>query len=177
MEVRTRKPALSTLLQRGVVGDEIFQRLVRAESELEAELKDVVAEANALAPGWGQTIFQSAGEMVQNQLLREKLDRIKESIPAEKQVWAETRERARRELEGDAPQGEKVTSKPQPQPIPAPAQSVSQSTPSTTTIATPPKPVTAGSSDEDTVLVETPGADNATSGGGGGGKRKKKNKK
>ena len=166
MEIRTRKPALSTLLQRGVVGDEIYQRLVRAESELEAELKDVVAEANALAPGWGQSIFQSAGEMVQNQLLRGKLDAIKSTIPAEKQKWEETRVAARKELEGDAVDN-KTTEKALPtsvEPVtavPAPAQ---------------PKPVTPGSSDEDAVLVETPG-DNSTPSGTGGGKKKKKNKK
>jgi translocation protein SEC66 len=70
IEVRTRKQALSTLLQRGVVGDEIWQRVVRAEQELEAEVKDVVQEvrlrtgvwkrqARALAkdPGTGDSVF------------------------------------------------------------------------------------------------------------------------
>jgi translocation protein SEC66 len=167
MEVRTRKPALATLLQRGVVGDEIYQRLLRAESELEAELKDVVAEANALAPNWGQTIFQSAGEMVQNQLLREKLDKIKSTIPEEKKAWEETREAARRELEGEA-KTEKINI------LTVPAASA---TPASTFAA---RPATAGSSDEETVMVDAPGSENASSGpatGGGGGKKKKKNKK
>ncbi|RMZ84874.1 hypothetical protein DV738_g253, partial [Chaetothyriales sp. CBS 135597] len=75
LEIRVRKPALSQLLQRGVVGDEIWQRLLRAEQELELEVKDVVSEANALCPGWGAVIFQSAGEMVQNRILRAKLDK------------------------------------------------------------------------------------------------------
>jgi translocation protein SEC66 len=44
IEIRTRKQALSTLLARGVVGDEIWQRLLRAEQELELEVKDVVQE-------------------------------------------------------------------------------------------------------------------------------------
>jgi translocation protein SEC66 len=168
MEIRTRKPALSTLLQRGVVGDEIYQRLIRAEQELEVELKDVVAEANALAPGWGQSIFQSAGEMVQNQLLREKLEKVKESIPAEKQVWEQTREAARRELEGETTEATKSLPTPPPEPAPLTAAKVAG------------RPATAGSSDEDAVLVETPGTgDNATTGGAGGvgGKKKKKNKK
>ena len=47
IEIRIRKPALSTLLQRGVVGDEIWQRLLRAEQELEAEVKDVVQEVSS----------------------------------------------------------------------------------------------------------------------------------
>jgi translocation protein SEC66 len=165
MEVRTRKPALATLLQRGVVGDEIFQRVVRAEQELEAELKDVVAEANGLAPEWGKTIFQSAGEMVQNQLLKEKLERIKGTIPEEKRVWEETRERARRELEGgSAPANVPVST--------AGAGEAALAATTTTPVA---KPVAAGSSDEDAVLVDANAADDE--GASGGSKKKKKNKK
>ena len=73
-EIQTRKGPLNTLLQRGVVGDEIWQRLLRAEQELEAELKDVVAEANALATGWGATIFQTANEIVVNRMTRAKIE-------------------------------------------------------------------------------------------------------
>jgi hypothetical protein len=50
IEIRTRKQALTTLLQRGVVGDEIWQRLLRAEQELELEVKDVVQEVWPLLP-------------------------------------------------------------------------------------------------------------------------------
>jgi translocation protein SEC66 len=181
MEVRMRKPALAALLQRGVVGDEIFQRLQRAEQELELEIKDVVAEANALsgAPGtWGQTIFQSANEMVQNQMLREKLDAIKAGLGAEKERWERTRESARRELLGGvegvasaaapAPVSA-ATATPTPAPVPAGQSAIPKGA--------------AGSSDEDGVIVETPAAEVATpattgvsggGGGGGGGKNKKK---
>lgn len=44
IEIQTRKQALGTLLQRGVVGDEIWQRLLRAAQELEFEVKDGVQE-------------------------------------------------------------------------------------------------------------------------------------
>ncbi|KAI1618571.1 Pre protein translocase subunit Sec66-domain-containing protein [Exophiala viscosa] len=157
MEVRTRKPALAQLLQRGVVGDEIFQRLQRAEQELEIELKDVVAEANALAPNWGSSIFQSASEMVPNKLLREKLEVIKTRLPAEKEAWNAQREKSRRELEGDGDvlgQPSSVVVEP---------------------AATPQKmiPVKAASSDEDGVIVETPATEPTTPGGGGKSKKKK----
>lgn len=42
--LRTSKPALQSLLQRGSVGDELWQRFVRAEKEMEEEVKDVVNE-------------------------------------------------------------------------------------------------------------------------------------
>ncbi|OCT54110.1 Translocation protein sec66 [Cladophialophora carrionii] len=183
MEVRVRKPALAALLQRGVVGDEIFQRLQRAEQELELEIKDVVAEANALsgsgsatAGTWGQTIFQSANEMVQNQMLRDKLDGIKAGLAAEKERWDRTRESARKELLGGGPEGEgeadASTSTPAVPPTSAP-------TPASAAPGANLKG-TAGSSDEDGIIVETPTAELPTpgtagaGGGGGGGKNKKK---
>lgn len=174
MEVRSRKPALSTLLQRGVVGDEIFQRLTRAEQELEIELKDVIAEANALAAGWGQYIFQSANEMVQNRLLRERIDKAKAKLDVEKATWEGTREKARLELEGS----DSFTSAPAPTPLP-----VSASAGQSVDAARVDKAVKGVSSDEDGVIVETPPTEasavsGAGSGGGGGGKKnKKKNKK
>ncbi|EXJ78332.1 hypothetical protein A1O3_09493 [Capronia epimyces CBS 606.96] len=175
MEVRTRKPALTQLLQRGVVGDEIFQRLTRAEQEMEIELKDVVAEANALAPNWGQTIFQSANEMVQNKVLRDKLDAVKATLPVEKAAWDAQREKSRRELLG-------VDSDPV-------AVPVAQSAPGQLSLAEQAARAAAmsavTSSDDDGVIVESPGSGQPTAStartggtgagaGAGGGKHKKK---
>ena len=50
LEVRNSKQALSNLLQRGSVGDDLWQRFVRAEKEMEAELRDVVEEVRSLTP-------------------------------------------------------------------------------------------------------------------------------
>jgi translocation protein SEC66 len=44
IQIRNAKPALQTLLQRGSVGDELWQRFLRAEQEIEEEVKDVVSE-------------------------------------------------------------------------------------------------------------------------------------
>ncbi|RMD44154.1 hypothetical protein DV735_g974, partial [Chaetothyriales sp. CBS 134920] len=84
LEIRVRKPALGQLLQRGV---------------------DVVSEANALTPGWGAVIFQSASEMVQNRSLRAKLDRVRETEAAEKEAWERTKAEARRELMAEEEEG------------------------------------------------------------------------
>ena len=51
--VRNAKQPLSTLLQRGSVGDELWQRFQRAEKEVEAELRDVVEEVRCLFRGAG----------------------------------------------------------------------------------------------------------------------------
>lgn len=44
LQLRTSKPALQNLQQRGSVGDDLMQRFQRAEKEMEAEIKDVVEE-------------------------------------------------------------------------------------------------------------------------------------
>ncbi|KAK8114620.1 preprotein translocase subunit Sec66 [Apiospora kogelbergensis] len=92
IQVRQAKQALNTLLQRGSVGEDLNQRFQRAEKEIEEELKDVVMEANALAPGWGQTIFQSANEIAANTVLRNRLDEIQNKSAAEKEWWDKRRE-------------------------------------------------------------------------------------
>jgi translocation protein SEC66 len=47
VQLRQAKPALQTLLQRGSVGDELWQRFQRAEQEMEVEVKDVVEEVSS----------------------------------------------------------------------------------------------------------------------------------
>lgn len=85
--IRNAKQALQVLLQRGSVGDDLWQRFQRAEKEIEEELRDVVQEANAFAPNWGQTIFQSASEMAQNSHIRERLTDIMGKSEAERKWW------------------------------------------------------------------------------------------
>lgn len=46
-------------------------RFEAAEKELEAELVDVVQEANTFRQGWGQIIFATATEMAQAERTRE----------------------------------------------------------------------------------------------------------
>lgn len=47
VQIRNAKAALSVLLQRGSVGDDLWQRFLRAEKEIEAELRDVVEEVRS----------------------------------------------------------------------------------------------------------------------------------
>jgi translocation protein SEC66 len=44
-------------------------------------------QANAFAPNWGQTIFQSASEMTQNNQIRERLSEILSTSQAEREWW------------------------------------------------------------------------------------------
>ncbi|CAK7215271.1 Translocation protein S66 [Sporothrix curviconia] len=87
IHIRTGKQACQSLLQRGSVGDDLWQRFLRAEKEMEDELRDVVMEANALVPNWGQIIFQTANAIAANEMLRTKLDAVQDKAAAEKAWW------------------------------------------------------------------------------------------
>ncbi|KAI9640814.1 Translocation protein S66 [Ciborinia camelliae] len=91
IQIRTTKQACSTLLQRGSVGDDLWQRFLRAEKEMEEEVRDVVMEANALTPNWGQTIFQSANEIAANTVFRKTLDDVQAKTESEKEWWENRR--------------------------------------------------------------------------------------
>jgi len=75
LKIREDKPALQNLLQKGSVGDDLWNSLLAAERELEAEIVEVVAEANTFAEGWGSVIFQTAHEMIANEKMRALFER------------------------------------------------------------------------------------------------------
>ncbi|KAK0524395.1 Translocation protein S66 [Tilletia horrida] len=64
IRMRDDKQALAVLAQKGSIGDETMAHFALAEKELEAEILDVVSEANTYREGWGQIIFPTASEMV-----------------------------------------------------------------------------------------------------------------
>jgi translocation protein SEC66 len=55
IQIRSAKQACSTLLQRGSVGDDLWQRFQRAEKEMEEELRDVVLEVRGQESGFTYT--------------------------------------------------------------------------------------------------------------------------
>ncbi|KAJ4272233.1 Translocation protein S66 [Fusarium torreyae] len=91
IQIKSAKQACGSLLQRGSVGDDLWQRFQRAEKEMEEELRDVVTEANALAPNWGQSIFQSAHEMTANAAMRNSVEEILVQAESEKEWWEKRR--------------------------------------------------------------------------------------
>lgn len=170
IQLRTQKPALAQLLARGSVGDELMQRLNMAEKEMELEIKDVVAEANALAPQqqWGTIIFQNASEAAHREMLNKKLASLESGRAAVKEEWERRRDAVKegflKELDGETAgdAGAGATS--------AGAVDVVEAKDRK------------GSSDEDApVIVESGGPDAETGpgtpSGGGSMKKKKKGKK
>lgn len=174
MALRSQKQALSMLLQRGSVGDDLWQRFLRAEKEMEDEVRDVVAEANAYVPNWGQVIFQSANEMLNNELYRARVAEHQGKVEEEREWWdkkkSSIQEGFMKELDGEVV-GEGASATAQRPVTPAKAAApVSAS-------ATAPAGSVQGS-DDDAVLVEAdPGVNSPGSSAGGGKKKKGKGKK
>lgn len=48
IQIKSAKQACSSLLQRGSVGDDLWQRFERGEKEMEEELRDVVTEVSSI---------------------------------------------------------------------------------------------------------------------------------
>jgi len=71
---REDKPALQNLLQKGLVGDDLWNSLLAAERELEGEVREVCAEANTFVEGWGSLIFPTANEVIANEKMRTMFD-------------------------------------------------------------------------------------------------------
>lgn len=76
VRIREDKPALQMLLQKGAIGDDIFNSLTTAENEIQTELVEVVQEANSFVPNWGQWIFPSASEFIANERTRGLFEKI-----------------------------------------------------------------------------------------------------
>jgi len=85
LKIREDKPALQNLLQKGSVGDDLWNSLLAAERELEAEIMEVIAEANTFVEGWGTVIFQTANEMIANEKIRNLFEQSS-GLRAEKEL-------------------------------------------------------------------------------------------
>jgi translocation protein SEC66 len=79
LRLREDKPALQALLQKGSIGDDLWNSLLAAEKEMEAEIIEVVAEANSFVEGWGQVIFPTANEMIANEKMRNLFETVEET--------------------------------------------------------------------------------------------------
>ncbi|EAU88444.1 translocation protein sec66 [Coprinopsis cinerea okayama7 len=91
LRIREDKPALQALLQKGSIGDDLWNSLLAAEKELEAEVMEVVQEANSFVEGWGQVIFPTANEMLANERMRaiwENTEKLKSELELKYDVKA-----------------------------------------------------------------------------------------
>ncbi|KAG0297403.1 translocation protein S66 [Linnemannia gamsii] len=67
LSMREDKQVLANLVKQGTVGDDIWTQFTLSEKELEAEIMNIVEEANTFKENWGQSILQTASEMVMHE--------------------------------------------------------------------------------------------------------------
>ncbi|KAL1746347.1 Pre protein translocase subunit Sec66-domain-containing protein [Schizophyllum fasciatum] len=79
VRIREDKPALTVLLQKGSIGDDLWSSFQAVEKEMEVELAEVIGEANSFVEGWGQFIFQTASEIYANEKTRATFEKIHEA--------------------------------------------------------------------------------------------------
>jgi len=91
LKLREDKTAHANLIQKGSIGDDLLVKFAKAEKELEAEVLDVVNEANSFTGAWGPGIFQTAQEMV----MMQADIKIKDEIPAIHKEQGESNRSAR----------------------------------------------------------------------------------
>ncbi|KAG0354692.1 Sec62/63 complex, subunit Sec66 [Gamsiella multidivaricata] len=84
LSMREDKQVLANLVKQGTVGDDIWTQFTLSEKELEAEIMAVIEEANTFKEGWGQTILQTASEMV----MHEKTKQLQKELAVRKEEEA-----------------------------------------------------------------------------------------
>lgn len=67
------------MLQKGSIGDDLWNSLLAAEKELEGEVSEVIAEAESYLPRWGELIFQTANEVIANDRIRASFEQINQN--------------------------------------------------------------------------------------------------
>ena len=79
MQIKNNKNSLGQLQNKGLIGDEFMAMFLEAEKELEAEIREVVEEANSYKQGWGQFILAHANDMVQHDKYKKTFEGIEKA--------------------------------------------------------------------------------------------------
>ncbi|CAG8586479.1 3204_t:CDS:2 [Racocetra fulgida] len=91
------RPALVSLVQKGFVGEDLWNSFLKAEQELQQDLMDVTAEADTFKEDWSQTILHTANQMVQHEKHKKIQEHIKELKEKEEKEFKKREEREKAE--------------------------------------------------------------------------------
>ncbi|KAF9149884.1 translocation protein S66 [Linnemannia schmuckeri] len=127
LSMREDKQVLANLVKQGTVGDDIWTQFTLSEKELEAEIMAIVEEANTFKENWGQSILQTASEMVMHEKTKQmqKELALRREEEARKQAVRDQRKEKNKALkekkEGTAAPAAAATAKESTTDAPAPA--------------------------------------------------------
>jgi translocation protein SEC66 len=98
IRMKEGKVVLTTLHQRGSVGDDVWTRFTTSEKLVELELGEIAQEANRIHDGWSQLLFQTASEVAQNQALRRRIAEFPSQQVEYREAWEAVRKNSIEEL-------------------------------------------------------------------------------
>ncbi|GJJ68249.1 translocation protein SEC66 [Entomortierella parvispora] len=104
LSMREDKQVLANLVKQGTIGDDVWIQFTVSEKELEAEIMAIIEEANTFKKGWGNTILQTASEVVMNEkarLTEEATKRKKEEMASEPAEKVQKKEKPKTDGEPD----------------------------------------------------------------------------
>ncbi|KAG0054475.1 translocation protein S66 [Gryganskiella cystojenkinii] len=93
LSMREDKQVLANLVKRGTVGDDIWTQFTVSEKELETEILAIIEEANTFKKGWGNTILQSASELVMQEGVKQADELMKRKKEEKAREQAEKEQR------------------------------------------------------------------------------------
>lgn len=99
LKMRENKPVLTSLHQRGSIGDDVWNRFNTSEKLLQLEINEIAQEANDIKEGWAQQLLQTATEVCQNEGLRKRLVDLTAQQTDYKEAYDNIRKSSLNELE------------------------------------------------------------------------------
>ncbi len=63
-QLQREKASLGHLIKEGAIGEDVWNRIQRADDELSNELNEVIQEAETFKQGWGDEIMQEAARRI-----------------------------------------------------------------------------------------------------------------
>ncbi|CCJ28393.1 unnamed protein product [Pneumocystis jirovecii] len=97
-DLRVKKSVLNQAIQRGLLSSDLWRQFRLLEKELEIEVMDVSKEAQSFKKEWGQTIFQTANEMVLNEQLRQTITQVRDIAEKEARTQRRTKTYRRKRI-------------------------------------------------------------------------------
>lgn len=87
LKLEENKTVYNRLYQEGLIGETVFKQFEFQLKFQELEIKDIVAEAEALHAGWSQTFFRVAQEICFNEALRRRLQSLQTRGKELSELW------------------------------------------------------------------------------------------
>jgi translocation protein SEC66 len=88
-QLQREKASLGHLIKEGAIGEDVWNRIQRADDELSNELNEVIQEAETFKQGWGDEIMQEAARRIPHAHQQQQQQQPQEPQKSEKEKLAD----------------------------------------------------------------------------------------